>query len=106
MVEMSEGKESMSVLFRDLDLNEKFPKLGQSCDLAMCFCCEVTSRFYRSANQEARLIISIVRGRMDVTQLLLAGVQSERKYRKEQTCFQCVVVEVVISPLLVLVDQL
>ena len=83
MVEMSEGKENTSVLFRDLDLNEKFPKLAQSHDLAMCFCCEVTSRFYRSANQEARLIISIVRGRMDLTQLFLAGNQSERKYRKE-----------------------
>ena len=76
-------KENTSVLFRDLDLNERFPKLGQSHDLAMCFCCEATRRFYRSANQEARLIISIVRGRMDLTQLLLAGNQSERKYRKE-----------------------
>ena len=41
-----------------------------------------------------------------MTQLILAGNQSEQKYSKEQTCFQCATVKVVISLVLMTVGQL
>ena len=41
-----------------------------------------------------------------MTQLFLVGNQSERKYRKEQTCFQCAAAKVVISLVLMTVGRL
>ena len=57
----------MFYFYEILEQTDQVPYLGQSRDKAMCFCCEVTSRFWHLANQRAGFFVSRVRGCIELT---------------------------------------